>query len=127
MLPIVMARRSNKDQANEDGFEPGLIEFVEIEDGDAEEEADTRWLIQHYSELVQEYPMSWVAVHHQQVVGHGSTPNRAMMSAIKALKETGHPDPGMDDEYNPVEREGARVDKPHLYFLERSAEWIREH
>lgn len=118
-----MARKPTK--AHDEDDDQGAIEFIESmpTEVDAEEQADTQWLIEHYAEVVEKYPMSWVAVQDRRVIGHGATPQRAMKDAIAHLGEPdGHP---QDSEYEAEAPKHAK--NPHLYFIERTADWFLEH
>lgn len=100
------------------------VSFEEVEHPatDGGEREDTQWLIRHYADLVERYPMSWIAVQNKRVVGHGTTPNQAMDDALERLGET---DQRPNDEPYTDSRHAKNA--PHLYFLERSADWFLEH
>ncbi len=111
-----------KNPAAEDA--EALVEFQEVmaPATAGAEQRDSAWLVEHYAELVEKYPMSWVAIQDQQVVGHGMTPNQAMNRALERLGEDDHKPE--DEEYEAGKH---AKNAPHLYVLERSAEWFLEH
>lgn len=95
VLPETEAEVQSPEQADDD---PGR--------GDGE------WVIAHWADLCDAFPMQWIAVLSQEVIGHGWSQKEALGKAKEALEFLG---PGTG---------GAR---PNLFFCERSAERFLEH
>jgi len=91
-----------------------VVPEPEMERREAEDpgRGDAEWVIAHWADLCDAFPMQWIAVVNKEVIGHGWSQKEALDQANETLEFLGP---------------GTGSAKPQLFFCERSAERFMEH